>query len=262
LNHFASKMERQKLVQSGELHTSLTVDIDGSLLPFDKFRKAQEELASILHEVDQNLGEKKRPSVNWVVSSVTSGSVHLTIEGVATERVAKAAIAEVITTVETGIATLEERPERPPFFSDRALESAKCLAALIGKDILTIQVGANSKRVNLTQHLVANVDELIGAHYKSFGSVEGVLNAIDLNRRPLFRIYDLLTGKGVKCHFTPEFIDKIKDALGKRVSVYGLISSREDGQKVSVEVENMEVFPSEIELPRIEDIIGILGGED
>ncbi|WP_016952290.1 hypothetical protein [Anabaena sp. PCC 7108] len=255
-------MERQKLVQSGELHTSLTVDIDGSLLPFDKFRKAQEELANILHEVDQNLGEKKRPSVNWVVSSVTSGSVHLTIEGVATDRVAMATIAEVVTTVEKGIATLEEYPKRPPFFSDRALASAKCLASLIGEDILTIQVGSNSTRVNLTQHLVANVDEIITAHYKSFGSVEGVLKAIDLSRKPLFRIYDLLTGKGVKCHFIPERIDFIKDALGKRVSVYGLIRSREDGQKVSVEVEDMEVFPIETQLPSIKDIIGILGGKD
>lgn len=255
-------MEQQKLVQSGERPTSLTVDIDGSLLPFDKFRKAQEELANILHEVDQNLGEKKRPSVNWVVSSVTSGSVHLTIQGIATERVAMAEIAEVVTTVEKGIATLEEYPKRPPFFSDRALESAKCLASLIGKDISTIRVGANSKRVNLTQHLVANVDELIGARYKSFGSVEGVLNAIDLSQKPLFRIYDLLTGKGVKCHFMPGLIDEIKDALGKRVSVYGLIRSREDGQKVSVEVEDMEVFPNETELPSIKDIIGILGGKD
>ena len=255
-------MEQQKLVQSEERPTSLTVDIDGSLLPFDKFRKAQDELANILHEVDQSLGEKKRPSVNWVVSSVTSGSVHLTIEGVATNRVARAAIAEVVTTVETGIATLEEYPKRPPFFSDRALESAKRLAKLIGKDILTIQVGTNSKRVNLTQHLVANVDELIGANYTSFGSVEGVLDAIDLHRKPLFKIYDLLTDKGVKCHFMPSIMDEIKNALGKRVSVYGLIRSREDGQKVSVEVEDMEIFPSETQLPSIEEIIGILGGED
>ena len=60
----------------------------------------------------------------------------------------------------------------------------------------------------------------------------------------------------------PGLIDEIKDALGKRVSVYGLIRSREDGQKVSVEVEDMEVFPNETELPSIKDIIGILGGKD
>lgn len=254
-------METRELVQPGE-HNSLTVDIDGPLLSFDKFRKAQEELATILCEVDQNIAKNQRPSVSWVVSSVRSGSVHLTVKGIPKNDIAVFQVAEVVRAVESGIATLEERPERPPFFSDRALESAKALASLVGKDILMIQVGVNSHKVNLTKHLVANVDELIGANYKSFGSVEGVLKAIDLSRKPLFRIYDLLTNKSVKCYFPSNLIDQIKDALGKRVAVYGLIRSREDGQKVSIQVEEMEVFPSEQELPSIEDIIGILGGED
>ena len=254
-------MKTRELVEPGE-HTSLTVDIDGPLLSFDKFRKAQEELATILCEVDQNLAENQRPSVSWVVSSISSGSVHLTVKGIPKDDIEVFQVAEVVRAVESGIATLEERPERPPFFSDRALESAKALASLVGKDILMIQVGVNSQKVNLTKHLVANVDELIGANYKSFGSVEGLLKAIDLSRKPLFRIYDLITNKSIKCYFSSNFIGQIKDALDKRVAVYGLIRSREDGQKVSIEVEEMEVFPGEQELPSIEDILGILGGEE
>lgn len=250
-------MEAQELVQPGE-HTSLTVDIDGPMLPFDKFRKAQEELATILREVDRNLTGNQRPSVSWVVSSVSSGSVHLTVKGIPQDDIPDFKVAEVVIAVESGIATLEEHPERPPFFSDRALESAKALANLVGKDILMIQVGANSNKVNLTKHLVANVDELIGANYKSFGSIEGILNVIDLSRKPIFKIYDLLTNKSVRCFFPSNFLEEIKDALGKRVSVYGLIRSREDGQKVSIEIEEMELFPSEQELPSIEDMIGIL----
>jgi hypothetical protein len=80
-------MERQELTRSGELHTSLTVDIDGSSLPFDKFRKAQQEIATLLREVEQKLAEGKRSSVSWVVSSITSGSVHLTLEGIPTDDV-------------------------------------------------------------------------------------------------------------------------------------------------------------------------------
>ncbi len=255
-------MERQELTRSGELHTSLTVDIDGSSLPFDKFREAQEKIAILLREVEQKLAEGKRSSVSWVVSSITSGSVHLTLEGIPTDDAQLYNINEVITTVETGLAELEERPERPLFFSDRALESAKALAELVGKDIVGIQVGSNSHKVNLTKHLVANVDELIGARYKSFGSVEGVLKSITIHKRQAFRIYDLLTDRSVACYFPPEFLENIKNAFGKRVSVYGLIRSREDGEKVSIKVEEMEVFPSEEQLPTIEDVIGILGGED
>ncbi len=255
-------MEQRALAQSGQLHTSLTVDIDGPLLPFDKFREAQEEIAVILQEVEKNVSENRRSSVNWVISSITTGSVHLTIEGIPKERIPVSQVAEVVASVESGIAILEQRPERPPFFSDRALESAKALAGLVGKDILTIQLGINSQRVNLTQHLVANVDELIGGKYKSFGTIEGILKAIDLSRKPLFRIYDLLTNKSLRCYFPSDFLEKTKDALGKRVSAYGVIRSREDGERVSIEVQEMDIFPSEEELPSIEDIIGILGGED
>lgn len=110
--------------------------------------------------------------------------------------------------------------------------------------------------------MLAKVDELIGGTCKSFSTVEGILQAVDLSRKPLFRIYDLLTNKSLRCYFPSDFLEKIQDALGKRVSVYGVIRSREDGEKVSIEVQEMEIFPSEEELPSIEDIVGILGGED
>jgi len=96
----------------------------------------------------------------------------------------------------------------------------------------------------------------------SFGSVEGVLKAIDLSRKPVFRIYDLLTNKSVRCYFYSNSIEEFKDALEKRVSVSGLVKSREDGEKLSIEVEEIEIFPPEDELPTIQEIIGILGGKD
>jgi len=260
-------MEIRQQSEFHEFQTSLTIDIDGSSLPFEKFLKAQEELAAILIEVDQKLCNRDRPCVSWVVSSIESGSVHLTIKGQPSDSVAENAIAEVLSTVKAGIRILEERPERPPFFSDKALTSAKHLARLISKDeqdehgISTIGIGLNSSKTNITHRLAENVDELIGANYRSLGSLEGVLRAIDLSKKPLFRIYDLLTNKSVICYFEPCLINKIKDALNKRVSVYGLIRSREDGKKISIKVEDMEIFPNETDLPSIEDIIGILGGE-
>lgn len=256
-------MDGQEGTGAEQLHTSLTLDMDGPLLSFDKFRKAQDELASLLREVENNLPQERSSSVNWVISSIRAGSVHLTIEGIASEDIPVSQISDVVTNVESGIAILEERPERPPFFSDKALESAKALAGLIGQDIVTIQLRINSQKVTLTQHLIANVDELIGGKYKSFGSVEGILKAIDLsNKKPVFRIYDLLTNKSVKCFFPPKFLQTAKDALGRRVSVYGLILSREDGVRVSVEVEDIEIFPNKEQLPTIEEMIGILGGKD
>ena len=48
------------------------------------------------------------------------------------------------------------------------------------------------------------------------------------------------------------------DCLGQRVYVYGLIQSRNDGERVSILVQEIETLPSENELPTIQEMIGIL----
>ncbi len=260
-------METEQSPKSQELLKSLTLDIEGSQLSFEKFFQAQKQLAKLLHEVDRAIANNKRPAVDWIIAKVHGGSVHLTLEGVPKEKVEPSHIAEVLEVVEKGIATIVERPERPPYFSDKALESTKALAKLVEKEFFAIQLSVNSQRTELNQHIVVNVDEIIGGKYKSFGTVEGILKAIDVSRRPFFRVYDLLTNRSVSCYFQKHSLDDIKDALEKRVAISGLITSREDGEKISIQVEEINVFPNENELPTIEEMIGIAiqrgkGGQD
>ena len=249
--------------QSKELLKSLTLDIEGSKWSFDKCIKAQKQLATLLHEVDRTVAEQKRPAVDWVISQVQGGSIHLTLEAIPNDKVQPRQIAEVIKVVEAGMTNIVKMPERPRYFSDKALDSAKNLAKLVDKDAFRIQLGINSNRIALNQHIVANVDEIIGGKYKSFGTVEGILKAIDLSRNPLFRVYDLLTNKSVRCYFDNQStsMDMIKKSLEQRVAISGLITSREDGEKISINVEEIEIFPQEDELPTITEMIGILGGE-
>jgi len=51
---------------------------------------------------------------------------------------------------------------------------------------------------------------------------------------------------------------RMLDCLGQRVYVYGLIQSRNDGERVSILVQEIETLPSENELPTIQEMIGIL----
>ncbi|CAO5029759.1 hypothetical protein [Microcystis aeruginosa] len=160
---------------SKETIKSLTLDIEGSLLSFDKFIKAQEQLAILLHEVDKTLANKNRPLINWRISQIHSGSIHLTLEGMPQDQITPSQISEVIKTVERGIVTILEHLIRPKYFSDRALESARSLAILKKRDEFMVQLGFDSRCIDLNQALIANVDEIIGGKYQSFGTVEGVL---------------------------------------------------------------------------------------
>lgn len=256
-------MEQKESIDGAKLDTSLVMYIDGPSLPFEKFIKVQEKLAIVLYEVDQKMSGGDECSVSWVISSVASGSVYLTIEGTpALEDVELSDISEIADMVNLGMGIIASNAEWPPYFTERALVGIKDIAELVGEDISSIQVFRKSHRVSLTKHLAANVDELIGGHYKSFGSMEGKLGSINVHRKKIFLVYDLLTSKSVRCYFPNHIFEDAKDALGKRVSVSGLIRSRKNGDRVSIVVEELEVFPNSEELPDILDVIGILAGDN
>ena len=47
-------------------------------------------------------------------------------------------------------------------------------------------------------------------------------------------------------------------AFGKRVAATGFIHSRRSGEKVSIQVSRLYVFPPDEELPSSRDMLGIL----
>ena len=255
-------MEQRESI-GAKFDTSLTIYIDGPSLPFEKFIKAQEKLAIVLQEVDQKMSGSDECYVSWIISTVASGSVYLTIEGTpALEEVGLSDISEIADMFKSGMEIIANSAEWPPYFTERALVSAKDIAELVGEDISSIQILRKSHRVSLTKYLAANVDELIGGHYKSFGSVEGKLGSISVHKKKTFLVYEFLTNKSVRCYFPNHLFETAKDALGKRVSVAGLIRSRKNGDRVSIVVEELEVFPNSEELPDFLDVVGILAGED
>lgn len=93
--------------------------------------------------------------------------------------------------------------------------------------------------------------------YKSYGSIEGRLDAILLQRKPAFKVYDSME-KGTLCYFDKTLLGEVQAALGKRVSVSGLIHCGEAGGILKVDVDSIDTFPSEEDLPTLEDVIGVL----
>lgn len=94
--------------------------------------------------------------------------------------------------------------------------------------------------------------------YKSYGSVEGILQVVKIDGFHHYQILDLLGIQNVICNFSPHLLLQSSDFVGKRVYVWGEIISKENGDKVSIYATQIGVFPDESELPTIEEIVGIL----
>lgn len=246
---------------SSKTEKQLTMRINEKLLPLDKVCEAQKHFANILHEIDKTTSGRKKTSVTWIVTDATSGSYAVTVEGLpSTESTTDREIVKKIEDLKNGLSLLRQEAIRPPYFSDTLLKSAKALATLskVGSsvDLFSETFG----EVSLSREIAINIEKIIGAIYKSYGSVEGVLNVIDLREQPIFKITDPLTFETVECSFGREDLGTAKEALEKRVYVYGLISSREDGTRVRISVDEIEIFPSEEDLPSINEISGIWAG--
>lgn len=125
-----------------------------------------------------------------------------------------------------GWATLTSSPVVPPGFTPRAIDAAAQLVNLFARDEfreLRIR-GASSEPITVTASAIANIQELRGTSFTDLGGLEGRLETISLARRETFTVRDSITNSAVKCTIGKISLEQIKDALGKRVVVYGEVT--------------------------------------
>lgn len=237
----------------------LAFDVDE--LPLRAFVAAGERLSGLLREVaSAYMGVEQEPA-RWLVH-VESGSVLLPLRGEPTsDEIAPSRVRELAPIVAEGLAILESLPVRPPYFTDRALEHARELAKLASDD-LPVSVRNGQARASLSAQLVANVDKVLGPDDLSYGTVEGALDALNVHGQvKRFHVYDAVSGLRVECRFTAKVtLEDLRPAIGRRVAVRGVIRTRPDGRPVSIDAEELHIFPVEDELPSADAVYGLLRG--
>ena len=244
-----------------EAGAHLELDLGAPDVALKQLVSAGGTFSGLINEVARAYTGVAREAVTWIVE-VKPGSVRLPLRAEpASEEVAPSAIPELFAVIAEGVACIDAKAERPDFFTDRALEQAKALANLAGDD-LPIRVRNGRASTTLSKRLMTNVDEVLGAPLESYGTVEGTLEGFNLHApRPVFAVYEPLTGHRVDCHFTASVtVDDLRPAIGKRVGVRGPIKTRPSGVRISVEAETLYVFPDAPDLPGPDEVVGILNG--
>jgi hypothetical protein len=237
----------------------LELRLDAREVSLSQLVSAGSIFAQLLREVAREYSGSTR-SVKWIVE-VAPGSVRLPVKGQTTsEKLAQSAVPEIVAAVVGGIKTLNERPVRPPYFNDQALIEAKALANLVSDDLPRIAVNNGTVGSDATRQLMDHVDQVMGEGRESIGAIEGKLQALNIHEKPpRFAIYDLLTDQRIECFFGPTTdLEEVLRGIGRRVAVSGIIKTRGSGQRYSIEVRSLRVFPAESELPSPDDVRGIL----
>ncbi|WGV27014.1 OB-fold nucleic acid binding domain-containing protein [Halotia branconii] len=246
-----------------EFSNKLTIDIDGPYFPLEKFQKVIENFQGILSELDRTISGTGKPGIEWSISSISSASIHLTAEAnLISDEIEHNRASQIITTFVRGLEILQEKPERPTLFNNRALSNARAFSEMLDpENFAEIEFRSDFGRIQVTSSISSHVDEIIQDYHTSYGSIEGQLVSISLANQQSLGIRDFLDNKIIRCYFPDHIFEIAKDALGKRVYVFGKIRQRTHGPKVNITVEELKVLPDSSELPSLMDIFHNIRGE-
>lgn len=232
----------------------LTLYLDGPRITSDKFVRAVNAFFELITEVAEEVAGRKRP-VKWIVS-VKEGSVQLNADPQPSKP--SVPVGLIADTILEGVRALDRSAKRPAYFTDTALRKARELATVTdGVDVERARIQLNRKAASVRHDTVAHVDRILGVSVKDYGSAEGRLETISVRGGAHLAVYDALTDRKIECIIEPSQLEDAWAALGKRVSVFGLIRYRKTGEPISIEVEDMKVLLAEDALSS-ESVYGVL----
>lgn len=246
---------------SDERRRDLEIEIGhGVSVDLRSLANVSQKFAGLIDEVAKEYTGSHRSPVRWVVE-VERGCVRLPLRAEpAIENVRPSMVHEIGSVVAEGLHKLEESPVRPDHFNNKALDLAKSLASMASDD-LPLAVRNGTAGVKLSPQMSVNVEKVLGTPRESFGTVEGRLEALNVHGSARdFSVWPL-EGSAIKCIFGDrlDLEADILPAIRKRVAARGKIKTRPNGERVSVEVDELEVLPSPVSA---DEVRGILRGRE
>lgn len=244
-------------VMAVEKTVELRVGKAGSEVRTTAFLKAARIFLDLLREVESSFTKGEKTSLDWFISDLRPGSALMALDapsekplGYSKDDVAKA-------TVE-GVRELHRSATRPARFNDRALGKVLDLTTMLRRETNGIKLAAREVDCEVESEVAANIAALLDVPFQEWGTVDGVLKMISLAGPARFSVYDVVTGRAVTCHFEDEHLDQVTNALGKRVSVYGLLGYSADGHlRTARDIISIDVYPTDDQLPTTDEMLSL-----
>lgn len=212
-------------------------------MTLDALQRGLFQVQRLLRDVDRivtKTGERKRARP-WYIERLHSSNPTVTvrpgfIDGPPPEITIDAVVSgirAISRSSEDSISPTKERTfSPPPFFTDRELDDLRQMSTLRTHGVSRIEFEASGNpTVSVVTGLVSEqVDRILRSGTSEYGSVDGVLDAINLHRSPSLTIWHDITGLAVRVNFPASREDDVRALLRKRVRVTGRLHSFADGR--------------------------------
>jgi len=236
----------------------LTVKGISGTISLESFLAVIDSSVEILKDLDSAISRQPQGSLDWVIERVFSDSIGIEIESKARDPKIDCGtrLAEVYS---DGIEIIRDEGITPPYFSDNCLRLVGKMAKVLrgdGARALVVLDPIRGKSIEFDAQIATTTNQLMGYSYQSFGSVEGTLEMISIHKPARFNVYHSISLHAIRCNLREEDVEKVRDALGRRVIVSGLVSYNAKDEPKNVMVEELEVLRREDELPTIDEFVG------
>jgi len=209
------------------------------------FKATVNDAINLLHEYDTAISGVSQGSLSWYLAQLSlTPNVQVAFRSRLRPRRRGPVVVDNSDTIThsllSGLDSLEHKAVTPPYISVGGIERVQHMVSLIGKNGATgFRVRADNNAVDLTPATIDNIEKILPVRRTSIGSVEGKLEGINLHRKLRVIVYHAITNKAVTCDIREEFLDKVKECLGKRVVVFGILHKNINGDTLRVTMQRL-----------------------
>lgn len=141
-----------------------------------------------------------------------------------------------------------------------ALGAIAGLTEQVGKKVGSMTWASDGTTVELGRAFADLANARLRAEEEEYGSIEGLIEQINIHENAnSFRLYPDVGPTSVSCSFTNELKDLAIAAVGRKVSVRGLITyPATERFPRSIKVDEIDIYPDVEDLPRFRDLLGIV----
>lgn len=211
---------------------------DDVTLTVRDYLSALRDLEALLTDIERAIAPSA--GVTWELDTSPEFRIRASVNGASAE-----ALSEIVGDAQRGIAAVaHNEPDVPPSIDDRTRRRIRAVVSRL-REIAPITVAATNRVpivIDKESQPLKTSDRR--APLVEYSEVDGELDLISVRRHPQFVIYQHGTGHRVRCTLTDELISHVKDALGQRVVVEGMVRYRADGRPTSIsDITSLQVVP-------------------
>lgn len=200
--------------------------------------------------------------VRWVLSDLSLSSI-TTAARPADDQLTGIDVDAEFERIARGFDVLSRTAEAPDRWTDGMLQGVGALGDVLdlpGVQGITLTLGGE-RSVPLTRDTGRNARAALEGGPESLGAVTGKVDRFFLrDNHHEFGLVDDDTGDKVTVTFPRGRADDILPAIGKRVTVWGLLRRTPDGRKRAIRMDEFHLAPA-LPTPRLSDVVGSLGSD-